>query len=394
MSEIVDSPGRSSDGTGESELVVLLSRLIEIDSSNPDLGSTGRGEAAIADFVTGWLEPRGCEVSRLEATPGRPSIVAIWRGTGGGRSLMLNGHIDTVSLDSYGGDGLAPVVRDGAMFGRGSYDMKSGIAAMMVAAAAAAERPHRGDIVLALVADEEFESAGTIEVLRSVSADGAIVVEPSNGEVTLAHRGLVWLDVVITGLAAHGSRPDLGRDAIVQAGRFLARLGDLANDLASRPAHPFLGAANVHASLVRGGVEMSSYPAECTVGVEWRTLPGQDADTVVAEIDALLVAVSAEHPGFSYRIEPGLSEPPFEADRESAVVQSVLANVEAVTGRPPVLRGEPFWTDCALLAAAGIPAVLFGVTGGGAHAASEWVDLASVETVTRVLELTIDDFCA
>jgi acetylornithine deacetylase len=394
MSEIVDGPDQSSVDGADPELVALLRRLIEIDSSNPDLGSTGRGESAVADFITAWLAPRGCDIRRFEATPGRPSVVATWRGTGGGRSLMLNGHIDTVSLDSYDGDGLAPVVRDGAMFGRGSYDMKSGIAAMMVAASAAAERAHRGDIMLALVADEEFESAGTIEILHSVSADGAIVVEPSNGEVTLAHRGLVWLDVVITGIAAHGSRPDLGRDAIVQAGRFLSRLGDLAVDLATRPAHPFLGSANVHASLVRGGVEMSSYPAECTVGVEWRTLPGQDADSVVAEIDALLVAVSAEHPGFSYRIVPGLSEPPFEADRSSAIVQTVLATVEEVTGAAPVLRGEPFWTDCALLAAAGIPAVLFGVTGGGAHAASEWVDLASVETVARVLERTIDEFCA
>jgi acetylornithine deacetylase len=394
MSEIVDSPGQSTADTGESELVSLLRRLVEIDSSNPDLGSTGRGEAAVADFITDWLTPHGCDIERLEATAGRPSIVATWRGTGGGRSLMLNGHIDTVSLDSYDGDGLAPVIRDGAMFGRGTYDMKSGIAAIMVAAAAAATRPHRGDIVLALVADEEFESAGTVEVLKRFSADGAIVVEPSDGEVTLAHRGLVWLEVVITGRAAHGSRPDLGRDAIVQAGRFLARLGDLAHELTTRPEHPFLGAANVHASLVRGGVEMSSYPAECTIGIEWRTLPGQDLDTIVGEIDALLVAVSAEHPGFEYRIVPGLVEPPFEADRSSAVVQSVLANVEAVTAKPPVLRGEPFWTDCALLAAAGIPAVLFGVTGGGAHAASEWVDLASVETVAQVLERTIGDFCA
>jgi acetylornithine deacetylase len=394
MTEFIEKPWQRIDASGESELVSLLRRLIEIDSSNPDLGSSGRGESAVADFITGWLAPHGCEIQRFEETPGRPSIVATWRGTGGGRSLMLNGHIDTVSLDSYDGDGLVPVVRDGSLFGRGSYDMKSGIAAMMLAATAAAIRPHRGDIVLALVADEEFESAGTIEVLRSVSADGAIVVEPSDGEVTLAHRGLVWLDVVIEGRAAHGSRPDLGRDAIVQAGRFLSRLGDLAVDLAARPGHPILGPANVHASLVRGGVEMSSYPAECTVGVEWRTIPGQDADAVVAEIDALLVAVCAEHPGFSYRIVPGLTEPPFEADRSSAVVQSVLASVEAVTERPPVLRGEPFWTDCALLAEAGIPAVLFGVTGGGAHAASEWVELASVDTVTRVLERTIDDFCA
>jgi acetylornithine deacetylase len=141
-------------------------------------------------------------------------------------------------------------------------------------------------------------------------------------------------------------------------------------------------------------VEMSSYPAECVVGLEWRTIPGQDADTVVAEIDALLVSLTNEHPGFEYRIETGLTEPPFEADRSSAVVQSVLAAVELETGSPPVIRGEPFWTDCALLAAAGIPAVLFGATGAGAHAASEWVDLESLHTVARVLKRTIDDFCA
>ncbi|CAD5990900.1 M20/M25/M40 family metallo-hydrolase [Agreia sp. COWG] len=394
MSHIVDRPWQRIDDSGDTELIALLRRLVEIDSSNPDLGRTGSGESAIADFVTRWLEPRGCVVTRLEATPGRPSIVATWPGTGGGRSIMLNGHLDTVSLDSYGPDALVAVVRDGSLFGRGSYDMKSGLSAMMAAAASAAETPHRGDIVLALVADEEFESAGTIEVLRHVKTDGAIVVEPSDGEVTLAHRGLVWLDVTIEGRAAHGSRPDLGRDAIVQAGRFLSRLGDLAIDLAARPGHPILGPANVHASLVRGGVEMSSYPAECTVGVEWRTVPGQDVDTVVAEIESLLAAVSAEHPGFSHRITPGLTEPPFEADRSSAVVRTVLASVESVTGAPPVLRGEPFWTDCALLAEAGIPAVLYGVTGGGAHAASEWVELDSVDTVARVLERTIIDFCA
>jgi acetylornithine deacetylase len=394
MSSFADRPPAHPVGHTDDELVSLLRGLVEIDSSNPDLGRSGAGETAIADFVTEWLEPSGCEIVRFEETLGRPSVVATWRGSGGGRSLMLNGHLDTVSLDSYDGDGLASTIVDGRLYGRGSYDMKSGLAAMMVAGRAAATRPHRGDIVLALVADEEFESAGTMEVLRHVTADGAIVVEPSEGEVTLAHRGLVWLEVIIEGLAAHGSRPDLGRDAIVQAGRFLARLGDLALELSTRPGHPILGTANVHASVVRGGVEMSSYPAECVVGLEWRTIPGQDAETVVAEIDALLVSLTNEHPGFEYRIETGLTEPPFEADRSSAVVQSVLAAVELETGKPPVIRGEPFWTDCALLAAAGIPAVLFGATGAGAHAASEWVDLESLHTVARVLERTIDDFCA
>jgi acetylornithine deacetylase len=178
MSSFADRPPDHPVGHTDDELVSLLRGLVEIDSSNPDLGRSGAGETAIADFVTAWLEPSGCEIVRFEETPGRPSVVATWRGSGGGRSLMLNGHLDTVSLDSYEGDGLASTIVDGRLYGRGSYDMKSGLAAMMVAGRAAATRPHRGDIVLALVADEEFESAGTMEVLRHVTADGAIVVEP------------------------------------------------------------------------------------------------------------------------------------------------------------------------------------------------------------------------
>lgn len=375
-------------------MIELLAQLIAIDSSNPDLGGEGAGEGPIADVAAHWLAARGAEITRLEATPGRPSIVATWPGTGGGRSLMLNGHLDTVTLASYDGDALAPVIGEGNIYGRGSYDMKSGIAAMMMAAATAAKNPHRGDIVVTLVADEEFGSAGTAEVLKHFSADGAIVVEPSELQVTLAHRGFAWFDVVITGRAAHGSRPDLGIDAIVKTGQFLTALEQLSTRLAGGPLHPILGPASVHASLIRGGEELSSYPATCTVSLEWRTIPGQDSGTVRAELDTILRAIADIDPDFSYQLVPGLSRQPFEAQRESAVVQTVLKHVAAVTHRPAIIRGEPFWTDCALLAEAGIPAVLFGVRGGGAHAAVEWAEIDSIHTVADVLRRTIDEFCA
>ena len=307
---------------------------------------------------------------------------------------MLNGHLDTVTLAGYDGDPLRAELRGNQLHGRGSYDMKSGIAAMMVAAERAARRPHSGDILVALVADEEYASAGTEEVLRHFTVDGAIVVEPSELEVTIAHRGFVWFEVEIEGRAAHGSRPDLGIDAIAKAGGFLAGLDALARALASGPKHPVLGTGSVHASTIRGGEELSSYPARCTIGIERRTVPGETAETAEAELEGILREVVRANPGVGYRVARGLERRPFDSPRDSAVVRTVLETVAEVTGRPAIERGEPFWTDCALLAEAGIPAVLFGVAGGGAHAATEWVDLDSLKTVTTVLERTIGAFCA
>jgi acetylornithine deacetylase len=304
---------------------------------------------------------------------------------------MLNGHIDTVSLGAYEGDGLAPVRRGGNLHGRGAYDMKSGIAAMMIAAVAAAERPHAGDIVLTLVADEEFASAGTEEVLREFTADCAIVVEPSGLDVVTAHRGFAWFEVTIHGRAAHGSRRDLGIDAIVKAGAFLTAVARHDVELSERTPHPLLGTGSIHASLISGGEELSSYPASCTVSLERRTLPDESAVTVEEELRVMLQDIAATDPDFSYTITPGLERHPFAVDRTEPVVESLIAAVTKRTGDTPVVRGEPFWTDCALLFDAGIPAVLFGVDGGGAHAAEEWVTIDSLLVVTSVLRDVIID---
>ncbi|MEV5704704.1 ArgE/DapE family deacylase [Actinoallomurus sp. NPDC052274] len=373
----------------------LLARLIAIDSVNPDLVAGGAGESVIADFCGEWLVARGFEVHRLEKRPGRPSLVAIARGTGGGRSLMLNGHLDTVGLAGYDGDPLDPQVRDGKMFGRGAFDMKGGIAAMMVAAArATAGAPLRGDVILACVADEEHGSFGTEEVLESFTADGAIVAEPSHLEVTLAHKGFAWFDVEIEGRAAHGSRPELGIDAIAKAGHFLVALEELGRYLALRPAHPLLGTGTVHASVIHGGQEPSTYPARCHVTLERRTVPGESADGVERELTAVLERLAGTVPDFYYRLTRGLHREPFEADPEAFVVRTLTRHAHEVLGRPPVVRAEPFWTDCALLDRAGIPCLLFGVDGAGAHAATEYVDLASLDRLTDILTGTIADFCA
>lgn len=373
--------------------VALLRHLVRIDSVNPDLVPGAAGEAALADFAAAWLEPRGFSVIKLEAMPGRPSVVAVASGTGGGKSLMFNGHLDTVTLAGYDGNPLEPRVEDGRMYGRGTFDMKAGIAAMMVAAVEAAARPHSGDIIVALVADEEFGSAGTAEVLQHFTADAAIVSEPTHEDIVVAHRGFVWFDVTIHGTAAHGSRPDLGIDAIAKAGRFLSGLEELGRKLLKGTSHPMLGTGSIHASLIRGGEELSSYPAACTVSLERRTVPGESAATVEDELRQILDATAASDPDFTYTLNAGLERHPFEVPSDAPIVRAVAAAAEASGRAPLARRGEAFWTDASLMLEAGIPGLLFGVDGGGAHAPTEWVDLDSLRRVTQILAATATDFC-
>ncbi|MDX3386478.1 M20/M25/M40 family metallo-hydrolase [Streptomyces niveiscabiei] len=370
------------------EPAYLLAELVALDSVNPDLVPGGAGETVIAGHCTRWLTARGFEVQRLERRPGRPSLVAVAHGAGVGRSLMLNGHLDTVSLA-----GPEPRIADGRMYGRGTFDMKGGIAAMMTAAArATAQGPLRGDVIVACVADEEYAGAGTEEVLDSFTADAAIVTEPSHLQLTLAHKGFAWFDVHVLGRAAHGSRPDLGIDAIAKAGHFLVALEELGKRLARGPGHRLLGTGTVHASVIRGGEEASTYPASCHITVERRTVPGEgDAERELTDVlDQLALTVL----DVAYEVTPGVHRDPFEADPSTPIVRTLSRHAELTLGHPPSIRAEPFWTDCALLDRAGIPCVLFGPDGEGAHADTEYVDLASLDRLTDILTGTITEFCS
>ncbi|OBT85767.1 hypothetical protein VE02_05837 [Pseudogymnoascus sp. 03VT05] len=375
--------------------VMLTQALIRIDSTNPGLSRAGgAGELEIATYITAWLEHRGIETHWLEKTAGRPSVVGVSRGTGGGKSLLLTGHIDTVTTAGYDGNPLSGDIRDGSVFGRGAYDMKAGIAASLVALATAKVSKLSGDVMIAAVADEEDVSIGTEEVLEAGwRADGAIVSEPTNLDVTLAHKGFTWLYVDIIGRSAHGSRPDLGIDAICKAGHFLVELDKYSQDILKGPGHPILGTGSIHASLIQGGEELTSYPAVCTISIERRTVPGETPDIVVAEIRRILDRLTKTMPNFKYETRIGMSRNPFHISKDEPFVSGALQNIEHALGMPATLRPERFWTDCALLAEAEIPALLFGVDGGGAHAATEWATVNSIRKVTRALTLTALDFC-
>src|SRR5579863_5162759 len=294
-----------------SETTELLRQLVAIDSINPDLVPGGAGEANIARFVAAWFERVGLEVVVDEAAPGRPNVVGIARGSGGARSLLLNAHMDTVGVT-----GMErphdPYIENNRLYGRGAFDMKGGLAAILMAGAAARQRGLRGDVIVTAVVDEEFASIGTEAIVRRWRADAAIVTEPTELDICTAHKGFAWFSVETKGIAAHGSRPDLGVDAIVKMGKVLVGLEELDLTLRSAASHRLLGAASVHASLIEGGQELSSYPERCALGIERRTIPGETRQRIEAELPAIFARIAARDPSFRADVTTGLTREPFE----------------------------------------------------------------------------------
>ena len=365
------------------DVVDLLARLVAIDSVNPALVPGGAGEGEIAAFVRAWATDAGLATEVVESNPGRPSVIVRAPGRGGGRTLLLCGHLDTVGVEGMT-DPHVPR-RDGdRLHGRGAYDMKAGLAAALLACREAASLGLAGDVVVAAVADEEHASLGVQDVLEVVSADAAVVTEPTEMALVIAHRGFVWSEVEVHGRAAHGSRPHLGVDAIVKTGPILTALGVLDSKLHER-SHAMLGRPAVHASLIEGGGELSTYPARCVVGIERRTLPGESARDVEAELEDLLAGCRADDDALVAAQRTLLVREPFEIPRDAEVVSLASDAVEATLGAPPAIEGASYWADAAFIAAAGIPTVMFGPGGGGAHEREEWVGLSDTVDVTRVL---------
>jgi acetylornithine deacetylase len=375
------------------DITALLHQLVSINSINPDLVPGAPGETEIARFVTNWLQEAGLEVTIDEPHAGRSSVVGIARGTGGGRSLMLNAHMDTVGVAGMN-DPHSPRIEDNRLYGRGAFDMKAGLAAIMYAASAAHQHNLRGDVIVTAVADEEYASIGTQSILKRWHADAAIVTEPTDLDLCVAHKGFIWLDITTYGRAAHGSLPAEGIDAIAKMGHVLVALEALNQALSTSSSHPLLGSGSLHASLINGGQELSSYPERCMLSVERRTIPGETTELVESQFRAILDQLHTVDPTFKATMQTTLVRDPFSADTSTPIVQILQQHTQRQLNREMGIGGSFGWMDSALLATAGIPTVIFGPGGAGAHAIVEWADLDQLRQCSEILLATSIEFCA
>jgi acetylornithine deacetylase len=377
------------------EAADLTSRLVAIDSINPALVPGAAGESAVAEFAAAYLRQAGLEVHLEPVAPGRPNVVAVLRGLGGGRSLMLNGHLDTVGVQGMQAP-FTPRLEGGRLYGRGAYDMKGPDAAAMLAVVDLKRSGARlaGDVVLALVCDEEHASLGTAALARQWRTDAAVVVEPSELSLVLAHKGFVWARVRTLGRAAHGSRFAEGLDAIVMAGKYLAEFDAYERELLQRPPHPLVGPPSCHASLINGGQELSSYPAECLIEFERRTIPGETREMAAEELRALAARAAASDPRFRAEVEAYFERPPSETGPDAPIARALAEAARRRLGRTPEVRGATFWMDMALLNLAGIPTVNLGPGGAGAHAATEYVIVDEVAQCAEIYAGLAREWCA
>jgi len=377
------------------ELVLTLKELVKIDSVNPSLVPGGAGEAEIAAFVADFLDRVGLDVELCEVEKDRPNVIGVLRGKGSGPSLILNGHMDTVGIEGMV-DPFDPRIDGNRLYGRGSADMKGGLASILHAVKAVIDSgvALSGDLVVASVVDEEYTSLGTERLMDSFSADGAVVCESTGLEIGVAHKGFVWLEVETHGKAVHGSRPEEGVDAISKMGRFLVELDDFGVRVLSGRSHRLLGSPSLHASLISGGRELSTYPDLCRLKLERRTIPGEDVALVQSEVLSILERLSKSDSSFKAELETLFARGPFEVSTEERIVRVLNKAVYKVTGRESKYIGSYGWLDSEIIQNAGVPTAIFGPGGEGMHSTNEYVYLDQVVEAARVLSQLIVDFCS
>lgn len=376
----------------------LLQQLVQIESVNPSLAPGAKGEGEIAHFVVTILEEAGVEAKVEEVAPHRPNVIGRLPGSGGGKTLIFNAHLDTVTVEGME-DPFSGHITDGKLFGRGAWDTKGGLAAGLAALLAIHEAPVplAGDLILVGAIDEEHASLGTQALLQEVQADGCIILEPSDLALWVAHGGFAWVEVETRGVTAHGSLPDEGVDAISKMGRVLVALEELGKRIhRHKDFHPPLGGdtmnPSLHASLIEGGREWSSYPDRCLLRLERRMIPTETPEEVESELENLLHRLAAEDPQFKAEWRMTMARRPWQAE-EGLLLESLEAACTDELGAPTERATGLIWTDAALMQEAGIPTVILGPKGEGKHALVEYVEIDSVVVCARILTRTAIEFC-
>jgi acetylornithine deacetylase len=397
---VVPDTGRVT-ASGPGELAVdLTAELVSLDTTNPSLVPGSPGERPAVEHLRHRLAGSGFRTEVVEATPGRPSLLAWHTGPRSGRTLVLDGHLDVVGSGAMPHP-FEPRIDGDRMTGRGTSDMKSGVAAMVVAAEEAARRGMAGTVVLALVADEEYASVGTEELLPALAGfglepDGCIVGEPTWLNVAAAHRGYAVVEVTLRGTAAHSSQPELGVNALTHLGRLLGYVERAHAELCSRPPHPVVGHGSWAATVAHSGEAPFTVPDLATTMLERRTVPGESAATALDDVQAMLAGLTAADPTVSGEARLVTSRDAWELGTDPATSRLLDLLGGALPrhgGSAPAQMGCPYWMESAMWQAAGIPTVVCGPAGGGLHADDEWVDLAQVRVYADALVDVVEGFC-
>jgi len=376
--------GARPAGAAPRDPIAIARRLVRTPSVNPVLEEGGAGEEEVARLVAGWLADWGYSTRTIEVAPGRYNVVGRL-GAGTGPALLLNGHMDTVGVHAMP-DPFSGAVRDGRLHGRGAADMKAGVACILATAARMAPEAMSGELIVALTADEEHASLGMEAlVAEGISADAAVVCEPTGLAVMPAHKGFLWFDAHVRGRAAHGSRPELGIDAITRAGHLLLAFEGASRRLTRDTGHPLLGPASLHAGTITGGSAPSIYPDGCHVVFERRTLPGETAAKVMREAEGVLEEARRRCGGLEARLEPGLFRAATEVPAAAELVQELLGACTRA-GLPAKIEGMSAWVDACFLNQSGTPAVCFGPGSvAQAHTTDEWVEVSEIDACADVL---------
>ncbi|MCC5941522.1 MAG: ArgE/DapE family deacylase [Balneolaceae bacterium] len=371
-----------------------LQKLVQINSVNPMLDSSGAGEENIGRYIYSLLIELGIESEITELKPGRVNVTGIIRGEGSGKSLMINAHMDTVGIKGMD-DPFSGAIKNGKLYGRGAYDMKGSIAAMLSTAKAITEQNLKlnGDLVFSFVADEEYESAGASELIKTVKTDAAIVTEPTNLAICTAHRGFGIFKITTFGQTAHGGNHHIGVDANMMMGLLLSGLSEWADRLPLFRSHPLCGDASVHVPLIKGGRSLFVYSHECTIHVERRTVPGETQESVTKELQQLIESVAKKESRFNADIETILWRSPYEISAESDIVKTLDKVVTERQKTTPDYIGHTWWEDSAIFGEAGIETIIIGPKGNGIHEDVEWVDTDSVYDLAEILLRTATTFC-
>ena len=372
-------------------VIDLLSDLVAINSSNASMPD-GAGEAEIARFVAGFGERVGAQVRLEEALPGRPNVYLTLPATQPGsepvRRLLFDIHLDTVPLTPMA-DALSPKIKDGRMWARGACDTKSSFAAALTALArlAGESNARRHEILLLGTVDEEFRKRGVIyAAAHGLTADAAIVGEPTGLRPIVAHKGAVRWRTTTVGKAAHTSRPENGNNAILQMMAVLETIQERIEPGLAMKTHPLLTPPTLTVGRIEGGVGVNIVPERCWAEFDRRTLPNEDPDQILAEIDAAMRELMRRRPEVHVeRHAPYLAERGLETPVDAPVVRAVQDACRRVLGPTADVSpgGVPYGTDGTALR--GIPAVVLGPGDiSQAHSADEWVDLSQVEHAAEI----------